>query len=1141
MALQFIFGSSISKKSEEIYREVLGEAENHKEQLWQIVVPEQSTLVVQKQVLELTKNLGLAQVDVVSFHRLAYRVMEDVNQHSPGILDDTGKSMLLRKIAGEVADNLELFRGNLSRRGFIEQLKSMLSEFLQYGVMPKQLEQITEQLEDQPLLQHKIRDLNKIYQAFKNRMKGDVITAEELLPQLCKWIPESEYVKRSAFILDGFTGFTPVQYQLLELLMKQGREVKVILTMDLRENPYKITGMQELFYMSKQVVSRLSALADRNQVTVRPCIQVTESRPAAEAIKALENRLFRYPLHSYLQETDAIHLHRAKNPEEEVRYVLLQVLSFIRKGYRYRELAVICSDMTVYTPVIEKWFGRAGLPLFLDRKKTLLDNPLVELIRSALEAAEKNYSYESVFALLRNGLIPLNRYEVDCLENYVKALGIYGRKWKQTWTGTYRGMPRDSEEELAGFNILRQQILDWLEPLVQVFAEKKNVKEVIRTLYGFLNALSVQEELVYKAAEFEAKGELLLVHEYRQCFDKVLGLLEQMTELMGEEVLSLNAFQEVLEAGFENLQVGLIPPAIDRLVVGDLMRTRLDGVKVLFMLGCNDSLIPAAGEKHGLLSDMDRELLKKADMELAPTGREDGFSEKYYLYLTMTKPSDHLYLLWSGVSGEGKSMRPCYLVGQLQKLFPKAVQTSQDSLSPVERIWQPQDSLEVLIEGLRGYQKGSQESWWRDLFSWYRTHEGYETRLEHALGGLFAAYRQEHLSPEVSARIFGARPLNSVTRLEAFSACAYAHFLTYGLGLSQRQEYELNAMDYGNIFHESIETFFQILKSHDTDWEHISEEERLRYVQESVQKVTEDYGNTILKSSARYRYLVGRLERMTDKTVWALTRQLQAGSFLPEGSEVDFSAETNTPGMALSVSPGITMKLHGRIDRMDLARTEDGVYVKIIDYKSGSTVFDLTKLYYGLQLQLILYLSAALELTAKANPDQKTIPAGVYYYNIRNPVVEKPQAGQSPEELLQAVEQSVLEELRMNGLSNASPDILQLLDHTEGKKSAVIKNLTRDASGAPAGSSLVAGGEEMEQLCRYSKKKAAVLCREMLSGEIPVNPYSYKEQTGCDYCCYKGICGFDPGIPGYRYRKLQPLTPGEVLTLIQEQEDNSPN
>ena len=1138
MALQFIFGSSISRKSEVIFREALQDAEKNPGLLWQIVVPEQSTLVVQKQVLELTRNLGLMQVDVVSFNRLAYRVMEDVNQHGKGILDDTGKSMLLRKIAGEVADSLELFGGNLSRRGFIEQLKSMLSEFLQYGIQSNQLERVIEQLDNQPLLQHKIRDLGKIYQAFKDRKDGNVITAEELLPQLCEWVPDSEYVKRSVFVLDGFTGFTPVQYQLLELLLVWGRDVQVILNMDTRENPYKITGMQELFYMSKQVVSKLSALADKLQVEIKPAVMIEDCRPAAAPLAELERRLFRYPLKAYGEKADAIHLHQAKNPEEEVRYVLLQVLSCIRQGYRYRELAVICSDMNVYTPVIEKWFGRADLPMFLDRKKTLIDNPLVELIRSALEVVEKNYAYESVFALLRSSLIPLNRYEVDCLENYVKALGIYGRKWQQPWDRTYRGMSKDSTEELAVLNVLRQQVLDWLEPLAQIFAEKSNVKEVTRVLYQFLSALTVQEQLAEKAVWFEQEGELLLANEYRQCFDKVLGLLEQFTLLMGEEILSLTAYQEVLEAGFENLQVGLIPPAIDRLVVGDLMRTRLDGVKVLFMLGCNDSLIPAAGEKHGLLSDLDRELLKKVDMELAPTGREDGFSEKYYLYLTMTKPSDHLYLLWSGVSGEGKAMRPCYLVGQLQKLFPKALQTDQDSLSPAERIWQPQESLEVLIEGMRQYQRGSQETWWRDLYSWYRTHEGYEIRLEHALAGMFAAYRQEHLSPAVSARIFGAKPLNSVTRLETFSACAYAHFLTYGLGLSERQEYELDAMDYGNIFHESIETFFRLLREHEANWESISDEERLRFVQESVQKVTEDYGNTILKSSARYRYLVGRLERMTDKTIWALTRQLQAGSFQPKGSEVNFSAETNTPGMALAVNPGITMKLHGRIDRMDLAQTEDTVYVKIIDYKSGSTVFDLTKLYYGLQLQLILYLSAALELAQKANPDKKAVPAGVYYYNIKNPVVEKPQTGQSAEALLEAVEASVLEELRMNGLSNASPDILQLLDHTEGKKSAVIKNLTRDASGAPAGTSLTATGTEMEQLCRYSKKKATDLCREMLSGEIPVNPYVYKDQTGCDYCAYKGICGFDPGVPGYRYRRLQPLTSEEVLTLIQEQEDN---
>lgn len=1137
MALQFIFGSSVSLKSEETYQQILQEAKAQPEGLWQIVVPEQSTLVVQKTVLELTENLGLMQVDVVSFNRLAHRVMEDVHQQSPGILDDTGKSMLLRKIAEEVADSLELFHGNLSRRGFIEQLKSMLSEFLQYGVTPKQLQTIAEQLENKPLLQHKIRDLEKIYEAFKSRMTGEVITAEELLPSLCRWVPDSEYIRKSVFVLDGFTGFTPVQYQLLELLLKHGREVRVVLNMGSYENPYKITGMQELFYMSKQVVARLSALADRHQVKVLPGIGIQTKREVAEPIAALEERLFRYPVQVYSKKADAIHLHRAKNPEEEVRFVLLQVLSLIRKGYRYREVAIICSDMASYTPMIEKWFGRAKLPVFIDRKKNLLDNPLVELIRSVLELIEKQYSYESVFALLRNSLIPFSRYDIDCLENYVKALGIHGNLWKTAWERVYSGMPKESEEYLKNLNELRLQIVNWVFPLQEAFAKKSNVREVTRTLYEFLTALLAEEQLLEKAEYFMQMGEPLLANEYRQCFGKVMGLFDQLAELMGEEVLSVSAYGDVLEAGFENLQVGLIPPAIDRLIIGDLLRTRLDGVRVLFMLGCNDTLIPSAGEKHGLLSDMDREVLKSVDVELAPTGREEGFSEKYYLYLTMTKPSDRIYLLWSGVSGEGKTMRPCYLVSQLQKIFPKAVQTSQDSLSPKEYIWQPQESLGILAEGLRAYQKGSREDWWKDLYSWYRRQKGYEIRLEHALGGLFAAYRKEHLSPAVSARIFGARPLNSVTRLEAFSACAYAHFLTYGLGLMERQEYQLNAMDYGNIFHESIRVFFELLQEQGTDWQSISEEERLKYVQESVQKVTEDYGNTILKSSARYRYLVGRLERMTDKTIWALSKQLQAGSFLPEGSEVDFSAESNTPGMKLSVSPGVTMNLHGRIDRIDLAREEDSVYVKIVDYKSGSTVFDLTKLYYGLQLQLILYLSAALELTGIENPGKKIVPAGVYYYNIKDPIVEKPALREGSREFLEAVDSAVLEELRMNGLTNEAQEVMHLIDHTEGKKSAVVKNLTRDASGTPAGNSLVAEGEQMERLCGYSKKKAAELCREMLSGEIPVNPYEYKEQTGCDYCAYKGICGFDTGIPGYRYRKLQPLTPEEVLTLIQEQED----
>ena len=1188
MALQFMFGSSISLKSEVIYRRLLEEAEANPSLQVQIIVPEQSTLVTQKKVLQLTDNLGMMQVDVVSFHRLAYRVMEEMHQKVPGILDDTGKSMLLRKIAGEVADSLELYGGNLSRKGFIEQLKSMLSEFLQYRVMPKQLQEIADQLDSQPLLQHKIRDLEVIYGKFLERKTGDVITLEELLPHLSEWVPKSKEVQQSVFVLDGFTGFTPVQYGLLELLMQYGRDVVVLLTMDPDENPYKITGEQELFYMSKQVVARLTAMADRinretkSHVELKPVERIYETRPVAEPLRALEKGLFRHPVQEYPAPAEAIHLHQAKNPEEEVRYVLTRVLACIREGFRYREIAVICSDMETYIPILEKWFDRADLPVFIDRKKNLSGNPLVELISSALEAVEKQYTYESMFRLLRNPLIGLTRRQVDYLENYVKALGISGWKWQQEWTFVYRGMPvcgfteesggevlsqqngagsseiqampgsqiqgsniqgsgtpeaEKYQYHLASLNDLREQIMSWLLPIDRAFAQKKDVREITTLLYGFLCGCMAEEQLQAQADRFEAAGALAQAREYSQCFGKVMGLLDELVGLMGEEVLSLSAYGDILSSGFENLQAGLIPPSIDRLVIGDLQRTRLDSVEVLFLLGCNDSLIPAGNGKHGLLSDLDREWLKQTEIELAPTSKKESFFEQYYLYLMLTKPGAKLYLIWSGVSSDGKALRPCYLVNRIRRQFPQAEESTQDSLSKEAQIWQPEESMGLLMEGLRAHRQGEENGWWQDLYGWYHRQPQYRPRLEHVLDGLFAAYREEHLSPQVSARIFGKYPLNSVTRLETFSGCAYAHFLTYGLGLSERQEYALNAADYGNIFHEAISRFFGLLQERQVTWQELSEEDRLQYVQESVGQVTEAYGNTILKSSARYRYLVGRLEHMTDKTIWALEKQLQAGSFFPKGSEVAFSAEYNTPGMALEVSPGVTMKLHGRIDRVDLVEKDQEVYVKIVDYKSGSTVLDLTRLYYGLQLQLILYLSAAMELTASTHPGKAVLPAGVYYYNIKNPVVEKPSLPEDTEAFAEAVDSAVLEELRMNGLTNKDSDIARLVDHTEGKKSAVVKNLTRDASGVPTGSSMTASTEEIQQLCGYGKQKAADLCREMLSGQIPVNPYVYKDRTPCDYCMYKGICGFDTGIPGYRYRKLQALDTEEVLALIREEKD----
>lgn len=1185
MSLRFIYGNAISLKSTYAYQYVIFESEKNPKQMYQVIVPEQATLLTQQQILRLHPRKSLLNIDIVSFQRLAYRVMEELNEQSPHILDDTGKSMILRRITSEQSSCLEAFTGNLSRRGFIEQLKSMMSEFLQYGIQPNQLEYMANNLEEQPLLQRKLHDLQKIYVEFRNTMGSGQITAEELLPLLCKWIPESEQVKNSVFVLDGFTGFTPVQYQLLELLLQYAKEVNVVLTADPQENLWHIAGDYELFYMSKTVASTLGKMADKLGVSVEKSIIVTKIKNVPSAIKTLEEGLFRYPVIPYKKEQNVVQIYRARTPKGEVRHTLQQILTLVREQkYRYGEIAIVCGDMESYVPLIQQEFGKINLPIFIDRKKNLLHNPLVELIRSVLEVIEEDFSYESVFHYVRNALYQLdcsmfsddindfasndkieqsykeqkcsenrvkNRYLLDSLENYVKALGIRGSKrWKKEWKKTYKGM--SLTPDLETINGIKNQIFDAVILLKEAFETRETVKTINIRLYELLEKLSVQEKLFSMAVDFSEQGELLMEKEYMQCFEKVIGLLEQLTDIMGDEVVSLSDYSDILDSGFENLQVGLVPPAIDRLIVGDVERSRIEGVRALFLLGVNEGILPVAKEKGGLLSDLDRERLKEMNLELAPTSKEEGFTQKYYLYLMMTKPSQYLFLSYSVLSEEGKSLRPSYLIGMLKKIFSslkECVQEDEEQYTGKEMVMTKDNSMEVLLRAISQYEKDPSVDWWKDLYTWYYTHEPYRKQLMYGLEGMFVSYEKEELSQPLAARIFGAKPLNSVTRLERFAGCAYAHFLAYGLGLKEREEYELEAIDYGNIFHSSLELFFKLLQEEKLQWRDITDEQRIDLVKKSVKQVTLDYGNTILQSSARNQYLASRLEKMTDRTVWALTKQLKAGSFDSSGSEVNFSAQNNTPSLRLDVGEGLHMDLQGRIDRMDILEDDNKVYVKVIDYKSGGTSFDITKLYYGLQLQLILYLSAAMEIQERKNPNKEAIPAGVYYYNMKNPIVDAPRleekyvGDEKQQEILdnavkEEVEKSILEQLRMNGLSNENPQILEMLDHTDNKKSLVIKNLSRDESGMPKGRSQVASTEQMKNLCHYGKKKAENLGSQMMKGNISVNPYEYKGKTACDYCEYGGVCGFDTGIEGYRYRRLNNMELNDVWNYLEQRKDS---
>ena len=1135
MALQLILGGSGSGKTTYLYDEVIRLSMEHPQEQYFLIVPEQFTMQTQKDIVTRHPNHGTMNIDIVSFARLAYRIFEELAVEQLSVLDDMGKSMVLRKVAAAQKRQLVLFGGQLSKPGFVGQLKSMLSEFYQYGITPEALREMAPSARS-PLLRQKLEDLALVEQSFQEYIEGHYITTEQVLDVLCRLIPESGLIRNSVIALDGYTGFTPVQYRLTELFLVYAKQVYVTVTADEAAGIYGKMGIQNLFYMSRQMAVRLSEIAEKNQVKKLPDIILGEQKNRRFARRPelawLEQNLFRYGTETaYTGEaTDSIVFFQASNPSGEVSHIVHEIQRLVQEGKaRYREIAVITGDLPGYGKEITHQFTQNQIPHFMDDKKNVLDNCLVELIRASLEAVRQDFSYESVMRYLRTGLVSQERTMVDRLENYILAMGIRGgKRFRETWERTYRGA---GDLNVTEVNAFKDRVL------APLFAMQERFRQADLTIAGMTEAVltlladcRAEEQLESYQEYFTKIGEHRLAKEYGQVYGLVTELLKRLSDLLGEERVSRKEYLEILDAGFAELKVGVIPAVADRVVVGDITRTRLAHIRVLFFAGVNDGIVPARKERGSLLSDRDRDFLGEHHLELAPTAREESFQQRFYLYLMMTKPSKQLILSWCRTGADGKSRRPSFLVGELRAMFPDAVLTDQETQMDSE-IYSVAEAKQRLSTKLGQYRDGQLEqdeekAQFLELYRWFASSKDNQKILRRFMDAAFFVYEQQGISHAVAKALYGEILSGSVTRLEQYAACAYSHFLRYGLELLERKRFELASSDIGTLFHESIDLCFRRVKEKQYDWHTMTNETRDMLVEECVAAVTENYGNTILGSSARNRYLAQRVGQITKRTVWALQQQIKKGDFIPTGFEVSFSAADNLSAMKIALSESEALHLRGRIDRMDVCEDGGKVYVKIIDYKSGSTSFDLLALYYGLQLQLVVYMDAVTEMAQHHYPDKEIVPAGILYYNIADPLAEK--KGQPDPEKIDA---EILKKLRMNGLVNSELEVVRHLDRTIEKESDVIPVVLKDGE-VQAGRSSVANRERFARLSQFVHRKLKEAGQEILDGEIGVVPYKNGQRTACDYCPYHAVCGFDRKTSGSEFNRWKNRKTEEIWEEI---------
>ncbi len=1170
MEYRFCFGASGAGKSTKLHEWIIrqaGEAlhQGNLDKAFLVIVPDQYTMQTQKDlVLAAGERGGILNADVLSFGRLSHRVFEEVGADPRGVLDDMGKTLLLRRLTARLGDRLQVLGSGADRPGMAAEIKSVISEFMQYGICAAEVGDLAAcaAKAGQGGLAARLTDLELLYQAFLEDRKERYLTGEETLDLLAEAVPRSRLLAGSTVVFDGFTGFTPVQNRVIAAIMQAAEETVFALDYapdggtDIREvlagAPFE---EQDLFYLTRKTAAQITHMAQRAGIAHGRDMFLTKTPrfDGEPALQHLEKALFRYPVRSYAEGEGAaldrgpadgtpeqmrgtrrelpVHLSAASSPEEEVRQTFLQIRHLIEeKGYHYRDIAIVTGDLAGYEDALRTAAQRYDTPVYLDTNRAILQNPLTETIRGALEIGAGDYSYETVFRFLRCGLVGISAEMTDRLENYCLRRGIASRK---RWETVF-----DPEFEEA-----RKTFLAAIAPLQD--QGRATAKERTENLYRFLLGIHAGSQMQQLAEDYEAAGEPAPAMEYRQIYGAVLELLDQIHELLGDELTPAGEFQELMEAGFAEIRLGTLPQQVDRILIGDIERTRLSQVKVLFFLGVNDGSVPGNSSKGGLISDLDREFLKETSLfktgglELAPTPREQMYTQRLYLYMNLTKPTCELYVSYSKCDAAGASLRPSYLIGLLQQMFPTLSVQLPEERSAAWQVASHRDAGKYLAAAIRSYADGRylrDENAQREFLTMYGVMYAAGCEAQMLREAAFSHYRPKPLSKKTAQKLYHGLIRGSVTRLETAAACYLRQYLYYGLRLREREEYTFKENDSGTILHESIRMFGQLLREEGLSWLDYTKEQGGALMAHALQNAAGDYKEQVLYATQRSAYQLGRLQKILEKTAEVLQYQLQQGDFLPEALERAFGYRGE---ITYPLEDG-TLVLEGRIDRVDLAREDGRIYVKIVDYKSGKKELNPARIRAGLQLQLPLYLEVQRRSLLSRNPEQQIVPAAMLYSRFDNPVLSARESA-AVMKLYRAGDTAAADQesrrllrkkLRPDGAVGAEEDILEHLDHAlsgDGVTSEVVP-AARKKDGTLRAESHVFTAEGYGQMVQQLEEKICQLAEDILKGRTDARPVRYDgNTTACTYCPYQDSCGFDRRIPGYDYRGMDEpqYTPGE--------------
>lgn len=911
MGIRIIYGKPGSGKSEFCFREIANQLK--KEKKIYMITPEQFSFTAETKLMKHVRTNAIIHAEVVTLSRMAYRVWNEVGGSKKTHLSKCGKSMLIFDILNKNKKALK-FLGKSDEN--IDIVRRAITEFKKHGIKVQDLQQEVEKVEN-AYLKTKLKDMAFIYQKFEEQIAEKYVEESDMLDILAKGIGDTKILQDSILYFDEFAGFTKQEYEVIKEFIKLAKQVNITITVDnlnINSNPDL-----DIFYSNKVTIAKIWNLVNENDFAIEKPVHLTKQyRFKTRELQHLGENISHPKSTIYDQNVENLHLFLAQNPYTEIENVAKQITKLIKmKNIRYKDIAIITKNIEEYSSCVRAIFAKYQIPVFMDEKREVAQNIIIQYLLALLEVLNKNFSQESIFNYLKLGFSKIDLDEIFALENYANKWGIKQNKWKRDFV--YEIEKEEKKQKIERYNALRKQIVNPLLALKEKISQNTTVKSITKCLYEWIQTQGIEEKITEKIQELEEKGLFDLVQEYTESYKIMLDLWDEMILVFGDDKTTIDQYCKILKVGFRNSELGKIPGTQDQVTFGDVDRSRSHKVKVVFVIGLNDGNFPSVPKEEGFFDDNDREILKQDGIELAKGTQEKLYEDNFNIYKAFTTAEDSVYFSYISSDKEGKSLRPSMLVHKLKKLYPKLKETS-DLIRKEYVLANEQVTYEKLLENIaKFHDKNEMDKIWYDIYEYYKKRTNWQEKLRNDLQGLFYTNLPQNIHKENISKLYGNTLNTSISRLEKYRSCPFSYYLQYGLKLKEKEELKIHTFQTGTFMHETIDAFFEQVRERKLQLAQIEEEQITQIVSEIIDCHLQQSKNFIFHATAKYKALEKRLKKIVSKALKYIIQTLIYSDFSMEGTEIEFSKKGKYRPIELTLEDGKRIEITGKIDRIDTA------------------------------------------------------------------------------------------------------------------------------------------------------------------------------------------------------------------------------